>query len=79
MDVLAEEVEEDVGVDLSAGNVCQKYEEPESCESAANFLLGEEIDGEQSGREEVERDALMAAETDSFLILMAVINVNCPL
>ena len=27
VDVLAEEVEEDVGVDLSAGVVCKKYEE----------------------------------------------------
>ena len=37
MDVLAEEVEEDVGVDLSAGVVCKKYEEPESCGSAADY------------------------------------------
>jgi hypothetical protein len=37
VDVLAEEVEEDVGVDLSAGVVYKKYEEPESCGSAADF------------------------------------------
>ncbi len=64
MDVLAEEMEEDVGVDLLVGVVCKKYEEPESCGSAGDFLLGEEIEGEQPGREEVVGDALMAAETD---------------
>jgi len=46
VDVLAEEVEEDVGVDLSACVVCKKYEEPESCRSTANFLLGVEMEGD---------------------------------
>jgi hypothetical protein len=58
VDVLAEEVEEDVGVDLSAGVVCKKYEEPESCGCAADFLLGEEMKGDPSGREELEAAAM---------------------
>ena len=70
MDVLAEEVEEDVGVDLSAGVVCKKYEEPESCGSAAKFLLGVEMEGDLPGRMEVEGDALMAVETDLFFMLV---------
>ena len=57
-------MEEDVGVDLSVGVCFQKYEEPGPCGSAGDFLLGEEIEGEQPGREEVVGDALMAAETD---------------
>ncbi len=64
VDVLAEEMEEDVGVDLSVGVCFQKYEEPGPCGSAGDFLLGEEIEGEQPGREEVVGDALIAAETD---------------
>ena len=66
MDVSAEGVEEVVGVDLSVGVVCQKYEELESCGSAANFLLGVEMVGDLPGRMEVEGDALMAVETDLF-------------
>ena len=58
---MAEEVEEDVGVDLSAGVVCKKYEEPESCGCAADFLLGEEMEGDPSGREEVEAAAIKPA------------------
>ena len=50
VDVMAEEVEEDVGVTLLAGVVCKKYEEPESCGSAANFLLGIEMEGDPPGR-----------------------------
>ncbi len=89
MDVTAEGVEEVVGVDLSVGVVCQKYEEPESCGSAANFLLGVEMvgdlpgrmevegdalmAGDLPGRMEVEGDALMAVETDFFLMIMTVI------
>ena len=76
VDVLAEEVEEDVGVDLLAVVVCKKYEEPKSCGSAANFLLGVEMGGDPPGRMEVEGDALMAFETDLFLMLMTVINAN---
>ena len=57
-------MEEDVGVDLSVGVCFQKYEEPGPCGSAGDFLLGEEIEGEQPGREEVVGDALIAAETD---------------
>ncbi len=37
VDVLAEEMEEDVGVDLSVGVCCKKYEEPGPCGSAGNF------------------------------------------
>ena len=39
MEVEAEEVEEVVGVDLSV-RVPKKYEEPESCGSAADFFTG---------------------------------------
>ena len=54
VDMQAEEVEEHVGVDLSVGVVGKKnYEEPE-CGSAANFLLGVEIEGDPPGRMEVE-------------------------
>ena len=63
MEVEAEEVEEVVGVDLSVG-VPKKYEEPESCGSAADFLLGVEMERDPPGREEVEVDVLMAVETD---------------
>ena len=46
---------EEMGQDLPGGVVCQKnYEEPESCGSAADFLLGVEMEGDTSGREEVE-------------------------
>ena len=49
----AEEVE-GLG-DLSVGIACQKnYEEPESCGSAADFLLGMEMEEDLLGREEVE-------------------------
>jgi len=40
------------------------------------FLLSVEIEGDPPGRMEVEEDALMAVETDLFLMLMTVINVN---
>ncbi len=73
---MAEKVEEDVRLDLLVGVVCKKYEEPESCGSAANFLLGVEMEGDPPGRMKVEGDALMAVETDLFLMLMTVINVN---
>jgi len=47
VDMQAEEVEEHVGVDLSVGVVGKKnYEEPE-CRSAANFLLGVEIESNE--------------------------------
>jgi hypothetical protein len=63
VEVEAEEVEEVVGVDLSVG-VPKKYKEPESCGSAADFLLGVEMERDPLGREEVEVDILMAVETD---------------
>ena len=63
VEVEAEEVEEVVGVDLSVG-VPKKYEEPESCGSPADFLLGVEMERDPPGREEVEVDVLMAVETD---------------
>jgi hypothetical protein len=63
VEVKAEEVEEVVGVDLSVG-VPKKYEEPESCGSPADFLLGVEMEIDPPGREEVEVDVLMAVETD---------------
>ena len=54
VDMQAEEVEEHVGVDLSVGVVGKNnYEEPE-CGSAADFLLGVEIEGDPPGRMEVE-------------------------
>jgi hypothetical protein len=47
VDMQAEEVEEHVGVDLSVGVVGKKsYEEPE-CGSAADFLLGVEIESNE--------------------------------
>jgi hypothetical protein len=48
------EVEVDNIVDLSVCVVCQKYEEPELCGSAADFFLGEKMEGDTSGREDVE-------------------------
>ncbi len=66
---------EDV-VDLSVGIVCKNYEEPGPRGSAADFLLGEEMEGDSPGREEVEGDALMAVSAESFILLMTVINVN---
>ena len=51
MDVSAEGVEEVVGVDLSVGVVCQKYEEPESCGSAANFFAGCGNGGRSAGQD----------------------------
>ncbi len=57
VEVEAEEVEEVVGVDLSVG-VPKKYEEPESCRSAANFLLGVEMERDPPGREEVEVEVM---------------------
>ena len=47
------EAEEDVRVDLSVG----VNDEPESCRSAANFLLCVEMEGDPSGREEEEEAA----------------------
>ena len=63
VDVEAEEMEEEA-VDSSVGVVGKKnYEEPESCGSAADFLLGVEMERDPPGREEVEVDVLMAVET----------------
>ncbi len=67
VEVEAEEVEEVVGVDSSVG-VPKKYEEPESCGSAADFLLGIEMESDLPGREEVEVDVLMAVETQEITI-----------
>ena len=78
MNVLAEEVEEDVEVDLSADVVYKKYEEPESCGNAANFLLGLEMEGDPPGRMEVEGDALMAVETDLFFNANDSNKCQCP-
>jgi len=52
VEVEAEEVAEDVGVGQ------KKYEEPGPHGSAADFLLGEEMEGDPSGREEVEAAAI---------------------
>ena len=47
---------EDV-TDLLVGIVCQKnHEEPSPCGSAAVFLLGVEMEGQQPGKEKVEGD-----------------------
>ncbi len=48
----AEEVAEDVGVGQ------KNYEEPGPRRSVADFLLGEEMEGDLSGREEVEVAAM---------------------
>ncbi len=56
MEVEAEEVAEDVG------GVGQKnYLEPGPRGSAADFLLGEEMEGDPPGREEVEAAAIKPA------------------
>ena len=52
VEVEAEEVAEDVGVGQN------NYEEPGPRGSAADFLLGEEMEGDPSGREEVEAAAI---------------------
>ena len=57
VDVEAEKMEEEA-VDLSVGIVGKNnYEEPESCRSAKDFLLGEEMEGDSTGRMEVEAGA----------------------
>ncbi len=61
VEVEAEEVAKDVGVGQ------KDYEEPGPRGSAADFLLGEEMEGDLSGTEEVEAAAIN---------LMTVINVN---
>ena len=55
VEVEAEEVAEDVGVGQ------KNYEEPGPRGSAADFLLGEEMEGDPSGREEVEAAAIKPA------------------
>jgi hypothetical protein len=45
VDVLAEEMEEDVGVDLLVGVVCKKYEKSESCGSAGDFYSAWKLRG----------------------------------
>ena len=52
VEVEAEEVAEDFGVGQ------KNYEEPGPRGSAADFLLGEEMEGDPSGREEVEAAAI---------------------
>ena len=52
VEVDAEEVAEDVGVGQ------KNYEEPGPRRSVADFLLGEEMEGDPSGREEVEAAAI---------------------
>ena len=48
---------EEIVQDLSVGVVCKKnYEEPESCGSAADFLLGVEMEGQHPVEEKVEGD-----------------------
>jgi hypothetical protein len=54
VEVEAEEVAEDIGVG-------QKKEELGPRGSAADFLLGEEMEGDPSGREEVEAAAIKPA------------------
>ena len=55
VEVEAEEVAEDFGVGQN------KYEEPGSRGSAAEFLLGEEMEGDPLGGEEVEAAAIKPA------------------
>ena len=58
MEVEAEEVAEDVGVGQ------KNYEEPSPRGSAADFLLGEEMEGDPSGRDEVEAAAMKINESN---------------
>jgi len=58
VEVEAEEVAEDVGVGQ------KNYEEPGPRGSAADFLLGEEMEGDPSGREEVEAAAIKINDSD---------------
>ena len=60
------------------GIVCKKYEEPESCGSAANFLPGVEMEGYPPVRMEVEVDALMAVETDLYFNANDINKCQCP-
>ena len=46
VDMQAEEVQEDVRVDLLVGVCCKNYDEPGPCGSIANFLLGKETEGD---------------------------------
>jgi hypothetical protein len=62
VEVEAEEVAEDVGVGQ------KNYEEPGPCGSAADFLLGEEMEGDPSGREEVQRAGLHSLASPNALI-----------
>ena len=57
-EMMEAEEAEDMGQDLFDSVVCKKnYEEPGQRGSAAEFLLGEEIEGDPPGREEVEAGA----------------------
>ncbi len=69
--LLEEEVEMEAEEVEGLGDLsCQKnYEEPESCGSAADFLLGMEMEEDLLGREEVE-----GGSHDVFFKLMTVIN-----
>ncbi len=59
VDMQAEEVQEDVGVDLSVGVCCKNYDEPGRCGSAADFLLGEEMEGDPAGTDLSAEDLLI--------------------
>jgi len=61
VEVDAEEVAEDDGVGQ------KNYEEPGPCRSVANFLHGEEMERDPSGREEVEAAAMKINDSNKFI------------
>ena len=65
VEVEAEEMEEDVGADLSSGVDCKNNEELGPCGSAGVFLPGVETEGDPPGRIKVEADALEIKNNDS--------------
>ena len=59
VDMLAEEVQEDVLVDLLVGVCCKNYDDPGRCRSSADFLLGEEMEGDPAGTDLSAEDLLI--------------------
>jgi hypothetical protein len=66
VEVEAEEVAEDAGVGQ------KKYEEPGPSGSAADFLLGEEMEGDPLGREEVEAAAIKINDSNKCQCLSSI-------
>ena len=70
VEVEAEEVAEDVGVGQ------KKYEEPGPRGSAADFLLGEEMEGDPSGREEVEAAAIKINDSNKCQLSSSIVSTT---